>query len=309
MTADTLQMMVDSISDEMLPDFFPGQRAPVACAAGASLEVARFILAYRDYGFGWKYAYAFARRGEFIPLEMDPEDRAIVEANYFCLNPERLGSPVIKRVMALSSPQLRQEAAVLQALLLVPRLSFEEIARQVSQPLEVVEAYHTLFFNIRSRMDDGMYLRHIVYPDSRLANLMSGRRPDREDAGRLLRESALTEGVSSVLYLAGVGNTPALEVSDARQQLERKIIGQAAILANNGWLDNANGHASITMARQLIQADKLGGNDDNGPRSPGSVIGALLLNDVKTLRLRQVGEQAHARAEMLQSSMPAAEAS
>lgn len=303
-TAETLQSMVDSIPDSMLPEFFPGRRAPVACPAGASLEVARFILAYRDFGFGWKYAHTFARHGEFLPLEVDPDDRALVEANYFCLNPHRLASPIIRRVMALASPQLQQEATVLQALLLVRHMSMEDIAKKINQPLEVVEAYHTLFFNIRSRMDDGMYLRHIVYPNSRLSNLVQGRQPGREEAGTLLRESALTSDVTSVLYLAGVGNAPALEVSDARQQLERAIIGQAAILANNGWLDNEKGHASINMARQLIQADKLGGNDDSGPRSPGSVIGSIILGDMKRLRLQQVAERAHERAHMLQESMP-----
>jgi len=292
MTIETLERMAESVPDEMLPDLFPHGRVPSSCPVGQDPRVARLWIAARDHSFGWRYAQAFARRKRFLPITLPEQDRPVLEAHYYCRDPRRFGSDLIRRVMLLASPQSRQEAGVVRAMLLVRDLALDLIAERLRLPVEVVGAYEKLFFNVRDRMDDLMYLRALVYPDSRLARLTNRAPLDRHDGTQLLAQSALDNGAEHVLYLAGVGRGTPMSKQDARTQMEQSVLGQAAILAQNGFLDASELHQSITIARQLMSADKLGGQQDDEDPPPGQDIGNLLMRELTEARTRQIRDVA-----------------
>jgi len=76
-------------------------------------------------------------------------------------------NPVLEEAYEINHPANHQTASLLNALLICPDLSVEKIAGLIGLPLAVVEAYEGLFFNVRDRLDDRLYLARLVYPDSR----------------------------------------------------------------------------------------------------------------------------------------------
>ena len=219
MTIETIRLLARYL------DIMRGERPWPFRHPGARTQQDRILRCLADPAFGWYFVRAIHEIGIRMPDDIEAES---VRHAYYWLH---YGAEFehIPQAHALSLPASARFAAILNALLLCRDTDVAAIGKLVNQPIEVIQAYGDLFFNVRDRLDDRPYIAGIVFPETRLADL----REDAEcelDFSNILLRAAYESGVDEVMYLAGlVANRS--EVSDRRD---------SAVEFESGLLDRAD---------------------------------------------------------------------
>jgi hypothetical protein len=296
MTGKTLQRMAEFIPSEHLAEFFPAQRIPNMCAAGMEEKVARFLLAYKDPAFGWKFASYCARHKIPLPPVLERQDTPVYRAYVYSRNPKRYGDDHMIQALALTSHAMSSEAAVIKSLLLSRNTGTKEVAAKIGWPKEAVAIYEKLFYNIADRKEDLFYIRSLVYPGGRLSQFLR-KEFTLHEVNDVLARAGYDNGSDDVMYLAGLSDNieSMLPAAEQSKRLEQVIMGVGLTMARNGWLNQTTRSNAFQHARALVQAGKLGGETGSKDAIDYETVGGAIMDDLKRLRITQIESSARMR--------------
>ncbi len=244
---------------------------------------ARFMQEYKNLRFGWEAAQSIARSHKKFPAIISGKDIWVFRAYLFCCDNKKHPDEHVDAAVALTSPQMRHKRMILDALLVVDGADIYQIAQIVSLSHHTVAAYEKLFFNIIDRKRDATFLAEVVYPQTRMVELVAGYVAN-ESLDKILMRAGYNNGAADVLYIAGCSNNllAGLADGDSASKMETLMMTVGYIFARNGLLHQRDAVA-VSNARNLISAAKQGGQQ-SGPESPLASIGDSLLREMQAFK-------------------------
>lgn len=267
MTADTISILATILPDHVISMSGFGGRTSFNPEWGYSSSVQRFISAYRDMDFGWRYVRALVQhRLPFHGAVIEGDDEVLFRAYMFCRDPKRYPSPDVELALALSLGQMRASRVTVEGMLLSQGATVVDVANELKLPAEAILAYERLFFNVIDRKDDTAYLQSIVYPHGRMVEMVEGYF-ENADLNQLIRRAGYNNGKEDVMYLMGASSSAldAMLQTSNTKQMESLMMTYGYMLARNGGLNQLR-TPGVNNARALLTAGKLGGETlDNTP--------------------------------------------
>lgn len=248
-------------------------------------DLARFLRNYKDMGFGWNFARTLARNGLDFPPAATSTDDWLWRAYLYNRNKAKYRDETIMRTLAYITPGSRMQKSIMHALLANEHITPKVVAEAMNIPVEVIQAYQHLFFDIEGRRDDFAFIAALVYPHGRVVEFYADY-IHTEALENLLLRAGYNNGVEDVLYFAGMRNTLVMKHANLETiaKLEAMFMSNGYILARNGWL-NGNG-PGLGHARALMAAAKQGGQDQReSPLTPQ--YGSEIYQEVVTFQRHQ----------------------
>lgn len=246
-------------------------------------QIDRFLVAYRDLAFGYHFVRALVKCGCELPP--DVHEQELIDFYWF----ERTGDPrgVIVETLALHHPSSHFLENSVQAFLLTFE-DFNTIASKTGINANVLRTYEKLFFNVRARREESLFIANVVYPEHRLVETMEGYTRE-ADFAALLKRSAYNNGLDDVSYFVGlqVDSVNATYNSSAREmanRLESSIMANGYYLARNGFINQRNS-TGVASAKSLLVAAKQGGEDGAEQDNYGATsIGDSLVKELQEVK-------------------------
>lgn len=246
-------------------------------------QIDRFLVAYRDLAFGYHFVRALIKCGCELPPDVSEQE--LIDFYWF----ERTGEPrgAIVETLALHHPSSHFLENSVQAFLLTFE-PFDAIAKKTGINANVLRTYEKLFFNVRARREESLFIANIVYPEHRLVETMEGYTRE-ADFAALLKRSAYNNGLDDVSYFVGlqVESVTATHNSSAREmanRLESSIMANGYYLARNGFI-NQRSSTGVSSAKSLLVAAKQGGDDNSEQDNYGATsIGDSLVKELQEVK-------------------------
>lgn len=234
-------------------------------------SVNKFLCAYKDLAFGYHIVKSLILDNIEFPAEVIDED---VLYRTYLLEKYDAYDEIIVYAMALTHPGNKTMEDAVKAAIISDE-SYYSIGKAYGMPSEVIEAYEQLFFNVRDRKNEALFIANLVYPDTRLVEL-SENYFKTEDKGRIIMRSAYNNGLGDASYFIGLKNmnnliNSGLNSVDSASQLEAAIMVNGLFLARNGALNAKT--SGINQAKGILIAAKQGGQDTSNTDTEG--IGTL----------------------------------
>lgn len=286
MTADQIKIIAEHIPANCAgrryapPSIIVGPDKQFGFPVDRGLNV--FVQLYKNTAIGWHAAAIFASQGMNFPVAMKGKDQWIFKAYLYCLDPDAHKDQNVAEAILLAHPEMKGMRDVIEALLLCQEIKgCEEIAQLTGLSLGTVEAYEKLFFNVLDRRKDYMYIRNIVYPDSRLVEWFDGY-SGAEDPGMMLKRYGYNFGGKELFYLSGLPKHMLDEIPAAISsgKLENVIMTQGYLLTKMGFGNQSRHANAVYHAKGLIAAAKQGGQDSSD-QAPLSRVSDLLVDAFK----------------------------
>lgn len=256
------------IPDHLLPRFRLGGSSSlqVPRLEGIDPDVMRYVVAYKDVDFGWKFCDTVARNHLQFPALFDREDDVLFRAWLMLVHPAAGRDPLLKMALALTTTEMAQQRMTLKALLLAKDATINSVAAMLRMDPDVVRIFEKLFFNVIDRKNDLSYLQSILFPEGRGVELNPNylRAEHRE---KLLLRAGRKSGAEEVLYWSGASED-ALEILAATKstsELENTMTGFGLLLARYGGLNQSGRDLpGMSAARQVVAAAKMSGEQSEG---------------------------------------------
>ncbi len=230
--------------------------------------------------FGFKFVKSFCEIRRALPDEV--YEPALWRL--FCLREEKKPGRDLNIVeaCALTNPRLRVIRTIIECMLMHPEVELESIAKLCDYPVDVIELFHELFFNVRDRLDeegasDDVFHLSLVYPESRQVEFY----PDyhlQEGWPQIARRIAYNYGLTALFQWLGARTSDKEDHGIESLQAIESRIASSAMFAMNCGFQHQPGVIAITRARQLLRSSNRAGQDtaDNrAPVSPTMAEGAL----------------------------------
>lgn len=252
--------MQASTINKMVADMKPPTpvKAPLSRRAA---EVRRYAKFYSKLDFGHFYVTGILDTDSPFPTWLPDEDYEWLRRFYeFELGAD---DDAMLSILQLRTGDMEMPRAVIEAMLLDQHAGLGEVAEATGWDEEVLEGYEKLFFNVRDRFTDHLFIAKVAYPGSRVqetyANYM-----EEEDIACLLKRAGHNNGIADVAYMAGLKSSLVYQLSNSEApiKLEQTIMANGFILARNGWLHDGNSE-SVRSARMLLAAAKQNGDGDS----------------------------------------------
>lgn len=255
-------------------------------------EVIKFTYCYKDLSFLWNYTRSFT------------DTKSYAKDAHFYTRPAT--QEIINRVSSFirggQEPEVAQAVAIdrslpplfkntIQGCLLADDFELASVAQQLGMPPNVINLYEKIFFNVRERQEENLFIASIVHPDGRVAEFDTSQQY-RASENAKLRQAGYHNGVEDVLMLAGLrGYGTGDDTRSAVREFERKMMVNALWLARNGFLNTH--HVGISNAKNLIAAAKHGGDNESAGEGDevGNSIGETLMGEVVAVSREEILER------------------
>jgi len=192
--------------------------------------------------------------------------------------------PTMEKIVMMSSRNCLFQYAV-QAYLIHPEYTFEQIAGVLGVSVRVIEGYESLFFNVRDRMSDLEYMQTIVWPVGRYVEREAGYHQV-AGFGRRLLQSSIEHGPEKALAAAGFnrGWRALTNGSSALQETLTLMTGSAnlALWGTTGGHSNAAPLKSV-MNIVIAQAQSGAPQDSVSEMSGINSLGDMMLGTLREL--------------------------
>jgi hypothetical protein len=256
---------------------------------------ARFIVAYKDLSLGWKSAQLLANSDISFPCFLQGDDLWVFKAYLYCIDSKKFFNRSVAEARGLASNHMSRDNEAIKALLISDDIDYKYISRRTSLSEDTVKAYERLFFNIVDRKQDHMFIKNVVYPDGRMVEMFDDYLKN-EDLGKILLRTGYNNGAEHVLHFAGFKSGLVHSLAnrnDMPAQLEALFMANGYLLARNGWLNQRANAVGLHNARNILQAAKQGGVEEQKP-SPftgvADILSSEMLNNLQvdaTVRLQK----------------------
>lgn len=257
--------------------------------------VNKFLCAYKDLAFGYHIIKALVKDNCDLPSDIT---EGVLYKTYMF---EKYGQPYEDIIQAIAfthpSNKVMEDSIKAAVISMVPYKTLEK-AYGISK--NVLEAYEQLFFNIRDRKNEALFIANLVYPDTRFVELSDNYLKE-EDKGKLLIRSAYNNGLGDASYFMGLKTLDNITISgmnsvDAASQLEAAIMVNGLFLARNGALNARN--SGVSQARNILIAAKQGGQDTMNQDNEGiGSLGELAMQALKDMTRDELAERTQAIAQ------------
>ena len=249
-------------------------------------ELDRFLMAYKDLGFGWHFVKTLADNELLFPATAyDQQDRYLWRAYLYNTNRQKYRDPDILEALSLTRNDTLSayRRAVINALLVVEDITTEKIVKALRGSISEggVEAYATCFFDIRGRKEDAVLLASMIYPNGRYVEFVKDSL-ETEAFAQLLLRAGYNNGVDDVLAMAGVRTDymNRCQTTDSAKRLETMIMSLGYLLARNGGISTTS--PAMHSAKALIAAAKQGGSD--GTTAPFTAsLGRAMMDELEKM--------------------------
>lgn len=265
MRADTVQTLM---RDVVRLAQTPGREANNFRFVSAGLNKmqqhqAAFLLNYNDLGAGWKAAAMFAKAHARLPVYLTADDHWIWRAYLTHCNPNLYFDRAVAEADALTDNSMQHQRDTIEALLLSEDAEYADIAKMTGIDVDTIIAYEKLFFNVRDRMEDYLFLAKQVYPNGRLEELYDHYLRT-ASFGDLLRRTGYNCGKDYVGFMSGLRSRLIKDMSagDMASQLERIVMANGFILASSGLINQRTDAQGLRTAQSMITAAKAGGMEN-----------------------------------------------
>ena len=228
-------------------------------------QLRKYSRYYKERKFGWKFIKSMIYQKKPLPPIADMSDEWLWRASRFETDP-RYKDKAIFNAVQLTYPDFKLTREALEGLLISNNSDIHKIAAITSINIDTIEAYEQLFFNIRDRRNEALYLAEIVYPNGRLVECMDNYLRN-ENLANLLMRAGYNNGMADVLHFAGAPSNlmySMLEVETAGK-LEALIMANGFLIARNFLVNQSRDASGLFNARSLIQAAKAGGQEAEAP--------------------------------------------
>lgn len=206
----------------------------------ADRHTQNFIRRYTDTAVGWKFATSMAAQRRRLPLVFGRGDSWVAAAYFYCRDPKSCYNKHVAEAKALASSALSGAYHSLKAMLINPACELEVIAARTNIPLKTLQAFEKLFFNVIDRRNDSLYMKHILYPDSRLVELLDNY-VDRESFENILLRIGFKTPLDQVLYYAGIADDSIIQKTaadpDILENFENYTLANGVLLAKSGLIN------------------------------------------------------------------------
>jgi hypothetical protein len=235
---------------------YPGGGASLQAGSNRQFREACLAVCLNDPKFGYNFVMSFVKTEQPLPPGVF---NLSIRRDYFAQNHR---DDIFADTYALSHPANTARRRIINALLICRDITTAEIASKMDMPVETLELYEQLWFNVRDRLDDPGFIAGLLYANTRLSNLEidSAEVPDYDI--KLLR-AAHEFGAAEVLYLTGVVPSREQSFSNAyqAQELEFTLMDIAVTQARYGSTTIKSAPA-VDRAKSLLIAAKKGGSQD-----------------------------------------------
>lgn len=268
-----------------------------------------FLLNYSDLALGWKAAGIFAKAHKNLPIYLTCEDQWVWRAYLVHCNPDLYFDRYVSEAMALMDPSMQHERSTLQGYLLAEDCSIQEIAMITGIEHDTIMAFEKLFFNVRDRFEDYLFLSRTVYPHGRLEEFFDDYLRN-TTFGDMIRRAGYNRGAEYVSFMAGLRSRLVQDMTsgDMAVKLEKVIMANGFVLAQAGLINQRENAAGVRDAKSMIVAAKAGGNeqvDTSGFDDPG--VAAALRGELSRVGRAAVIAQVADKARMAEGKVVDAE--
>lgn len=245
-------------------------------------EVNKFLHAYKNLRFGYCYVHSIIEDGQKLPDLV--EEEALIKL-YNLLKFGISDSDILFAISLTDMTNKNMEDTI--KAMLMSDASYEEISKITAIPPKVLELYGELFFNIRDRKKEALFIANVVYPNSRMIEQMEGYTKN-EDFGKLMLRAAYNNGIEDVAYFSGLKTesliSSGMTAADAASRLENMIMLNGLFLSRNGFLNQRNA-TGVAQAKNIIMASKQSGQDNT---SSQDLEGVQSLGEQALLTLKEI---------------------
>lgn len=231
--------------------------------------VNKFVKAYKDLQFGFHFVKSLADSDSAFPAVVDE----YILNDAFQFLKYNAYKPDIVFAISITHPSNKTLEDSIKAFLVTDE-SYASLAKLTGLSEEVIRAYEQLFFNIRDRKQEALFIANTVYPDSRMVEIMDNYIKN-EDPGKILMRSAYNNGIEDAAYFSGLKTDSILSNNDISslelaQKLETALMANALYLCRNGFISQKS--SGISHAKSLLIAAKQGGQSDTKQDTEGAGI-------------------------------------
>jgi hypothetical protein len=216
----------------------------------AEVLINRQAHALLDPAFPWQYAKAFAELHQPLPV--------IVNEPYIRMAFEYLSGRVnnddIVEAQVIQHPKWATKRGFLEALLLFPNLRLDEVAAHTGLAVSVVMTYAALFWSVRDRLEDKLFINELCFPATRLPEYQDGYW-DSVTPRELMLRAAFNKDLATVLQLFGVKAQGELESAEtSANQVKASTMADAAFVVRAGGAGSTV--PVLNAARRMISASE-----------------------------------------------------
>jgi len=225
----------------------------------------QFLHDYSMVGFGWDIAQRLAVMNYTFPAYLSEGAHWVYKAWAML----RFGADNIKKEdafiiheahdLAFSSNRA-QTASAIKALLLCVDATVENVADDLALNPRLIAAFEELHFNVIGRKQDLMFLRNVVYPDSRIDETLPDYR-SRAVIDKMLMRIGYNSDRKTALFFSGFRPRGLTDqtVDQTSSKFQQALMQTGALMASSGmlWMDRS--HTTISAARNFLQTSKLSG--------------------------------------------------
>lgn len=269
-------------------------------------EVSLYANALADPMFGWCFTKAFLDAKK--PLPETVTESPLLRA--YCYYAYSNRDPDVRRAFQLRTQAEKIRRTMLHCMLLIEKYDLKHISGELQLDLDVVRIYEMLFWNVRDRLQDKMFVNSLVYPETTQV-LWVKQYHLNEDPLNLALRAAVTHGMETVKAFLGMTNqTDEFDAEGYAKAFEAQVVSTASHSARMGLLHQSD-VPSISSGRSMVQSSKLGGDvakDDDSRLGLGSFgMKAAVLEHWRRLtdhdlqyrlRLQQIGIQKELTGQM-----------
>ena len=243
-----------------------------------------------DVRFGWHFILSLVEGG--VELDKNVHEHFLRQA--YKVEKEGAIDQVVLAVLTLREPSRRLIAEGIEALLLT-KLSLEEISKATGRPLEVIQTYEQLFFNVRDRLDDYQFIADHLYPQGRGVELIKDYHL-MDSPGMLAKRVGWRGNAEDVRIMLGLlpDRQGDFNLLQDRLNYESRITHAADFQARTGLL-----HQQTRVqrdAKNMLATSKISGEDNAKTLDAAGITGGIgdaMLADV--LRLADEASESNAQ--------------
>lgn len=244
-----------------------------------------FLHCYRMLDFGWMSASRLAMANHPFPVVPRSKDRWVFMAWLVLRHGGTYGenpafAPVIEAWRIRHEADMRPTRDVIEAALISAGVTVAGVAARLGIDPDIVAAYESLFYNVLDRKEDHLFLRNVVYPNTRFEEMAKGYF-DKADMGKLLLRLGYNKGLDEVLHFAGFRNGygQGITSEQAASLFQQEVMVGGYLLLASGMSNFDRAHGTVSAARQVLQASKIGG-ESTSSTDQSSLLGDLLLDQL-----------------------------
>lgn len=257
----------------------------------------RAACALMDPSFPWNFAMAFVKLKK--PLPQLAREPYLIQAHRFASDGSASARKICRHLVEARTflhPAWAIHRQLLEALLIIPDLPLDKIAALTDSHLFTVQMYESLFFHVRDRLNDKLYINHLVYPANRYAAIADRK----QDSDHLMIQAAYNSGLDAVLRIYGARqeNQVVLSPKMYAKQFQTYVMAEALQLVETGGLNQADSPV-LKYVFKWIEATGNGNGLDAGPSDDEMGLRAIGLTPGESITATVAGLMDDSRYEAM----------